>query len=184
MNIDKLAPWNWFRKEQEQEGKTLPVRRKEMASVEGNPLLQLHREIDRVFDDVFRDFPFSLRSLGRSFDSLAQSEWLKPTMDIAASDKEYTVTVELPGVDENDVKLELDGDTLRIRGEKKQEQEESRKDFYRIERSYGSFQRMLTLPEDADHEGIGAKFSKGVLTVTIPRKATPKAEVKQIPISS
>ena len=184
MNIDKLAPWNWFRKEQEHEGKTLPVQRTETPTMERSPLLQLHREIDRLFDDVFRGFPFSTRSSGRSLSSLAPSEWLKPTMDIAANDREYTVTVELPGVEDGDVHLELDGDTLRIKGEKKQEKEEKEKDFYRVERSYGSFQRVLSLPEDADHSGIGAQFSKGVLTVNIPRKSTPRAEAKRIPIKS
>jgi HSP20 family protein len=184
MNIDKLAPWNWFRKEQEHEGKSLPVQRAEMPTPEGSPLLQVHREIDRLFDDVFRGFPFSTRSLGRSLSSMAPSEWLKPTMDIAANDKEYTVTVELPGVEENDVSLELDGDTLRIKGEKKQEKEEKEKDFYRVERSYGSFQRMLSLPEDTDQTGIGAKFNKGLLIVNIPRKSAPRTEAKRIPIKT
>ena len=82
MNINKLAPWNWFRKEQEQEGKSLQGMRTEIPTVGGGPLQQLHREIDRVFDDVFRDFPFSSRSLGRSLSSLVPSEWLKPNMDI------------------------------------------------------------------------------------------------------
>ena len=61
------------------------------------------------------------------------------------------MSVELPGVEENDIQLELDGDTLEIKGEKKQEKEEKENDFYRVERSYGSFQRTLSLPEDADH---------------------------------
>jgi HSP20 family protein len=94
------------------------------------------------------------------------------------------VTVELPGVEENEVLLELEGDTLKIKGEKKQEKEEKGKDFYRVERSYGSFQRVLTLPDDADQANIGAKFSKGALTVSIPRKSTPKSEAKRIPIKS
>lgn len=184
MDINKLAPWNWFRKEQEQEGKSLPVARSVSPSVEESPLLQLHREIDRVFDDIFRDFPFSSRGLGRSLAPLAPSAWLKPTMDIAANDKEYSVSVELPGVEEKDIQLELEGDTLKIRGEKRQEKEEKEKDFYRVERSYGSFQRMLSLPEDADHDNIAAKFSKGVLTVSIPRKASARTEAKRIPIKS
>jgi len=182
MKISKQAPWNWFRSEQEQEGKALPAQRSGATTVEGNPLLSLHQEIDRVFDDVFRGFPFVAGSSGRPLSSLAPSVWLKPTMDIAASDKEYTLTVELPGIDENDIQLELEGDTLKIKGEKKQEKEEKEKDFYRVERSYGSFQRTLTLPEDADQAGIEAKFSKGVLTVSLPRKAAPKTEAKQIPI--
>lgn len=184
MNINKLAPWNWFSKEQENEGKALPVQRTEMPVLERSPLLQLHREIDRAFDDVFRGFPFSTGGFGRSLASLASSDWLKPTMDIAASDKEYTLTAELPGVTDNDVHLELEGDILKIRGEKKQEKEEKEKDFYRVERSYGSFQRTLSLPEDADQAGIGAKFRNGVLTVSIPRKAVSKSETKRIPIDS
>jgi len=184
MKIDKLAPWNWFKQEQEQEGKSLPAQRQGAPTAEGDPLLQLHREIDRVFDDVFRGFPFIPGNPGRPLPSLAPSTWLKPTMDIAANDKEYTVTVELPGIDENDIQLELEGDTLKIKGEKKQEKEEKEKDFYRVERSYGSFQRMLSLPEDADQAGIEAKFSKGVLTVSLPRKAAPKAEAKRITIKA
>ena len=151
---------------------------------EGNPLVQLHREIDRVFDDAFRGFPFATGSFGRSIPSLAPSAWLKPTMDISANEKEYTLTVELPGVEESDFQLELEGDTLKIMGEKKQEKKEQEKDFYRVERSYGSFQRMLSLPEDADQAGITAKFSKGVLTVTLPRKAIPKSEATRIPVKS
>jgi len=108
----------------------------------------------------------------------------KPTLDLGASDKEYTISVELPGVDENDVKLEVMDDTLTIRGEKRQEKEEKERNYYRIERSYGSFQRMLSLPEDADQENIKAVFKKGVLTVTLPRKALPKSEARQIPVST
>jgi len=184
MDINKLAPWNWFRKEQEQEGTSLPVHRADMRNFTGSPLLQLQREIDRVFDDVFHDFPLFSRNVDRSLPSMAPSAWLKPTMDIAANDKEYCVTVELPGVNQNEVQLELDGDTLRIKGEKKQEKEEQGRDFYRVERSYGSFQRTLSLPEDADHAAIGAKFSKGVLTVSIPRKTISKGEAKRIAIDS
>jgi HSP20 family protein len=184
MDINKLAPWNWFSKEQEHERRALPVQRAEMPTLESSPLLQLHREVDRVFDGVFRGFPFSTGGSGRSLTSLAPSDWLKPIMDIAANDKEYTVTVELPGVAESDVHLELEGDLLKIKGEKKQEKEEKEKDFYRVERSYGSFQRTLSLPEDADNSGIGAKFNKGVLTVNIPRKAASKSETKRIQINS
>lgn len=91
--------------------------------------------------------------------------------------------MELPRVEESDVRLELAEDTLKIKGEKKQETEEKKSDFSRVERSYGSFQRTLSLPEDAEQDGIEAKFSKGVLTVTLPRKAAPKVEAKRISIT-
>lgn len=184
MKLDKLAPWNWFKNEQEQEGKPQAVQRTGAPNFENNPLLQLHQEIDRVFDDALRGFPFFPGNPGRQLATLAPSTWLKPTMDIAANDKEYTVTVELPGIDESDFQLELEGNTLKIRGEKKQEKEEKEKDFYRVERSYGSFQRVLSLPEDVDQGGIAANFSKGILTVTLPRKEAAKAEVKRIPVKS
>jgi HSP20 family molecular chaperone IbpA/predicted peroxiredoxin len=95
---------------------------------------------------------------------------LKPTLDLGATDKAYTVTVEIPGVDEKDIKLEIINDTLAIRGEKKQETEEKDKNFYRLERSYGSFQRVLSLPGDIDQDGVKANFKKGILRVTMPRK--------------
>ncbi len=92
--------------------------------------------------------------------------------------------MEIPGVDEKDVRLEIVNDTLTIQGEKKQENEEKGKNYYRMERSYGSFQRMLSLPEDADQNEVTATFKKGVLTVTMLRKALPKADVKQIEVKS
>jgi HSP20 family protein len=75
-------------------------------------------------------------------------------------------------------------DTLKIKGEKKQQKEEKEKNYYRMERSYGSFQRILSLPEDADQDNIKASFKNGIMEITIPRKAAPKTEVKQIEIKT
>jgi HSP20 family protein len=105
-------------------------------------------------------------------------------LDLSATDKEYTIAVEIPGVDEKDVKLEIENDTLTIRGEKKQEKEEKDKNFYRLERSYGSFQRVLSLPEDADQNGVKATFGKGILTISVPRKTMPQSDVRKIQIKS
>jgi HSP20 family protein len=109
---------------------------------------------------------------------------IKPTLDLGATDKAYTIAVEVPGVDEKDVTVEIANDTLTIRGEKKQEKEEKDRNYYRMERSYGSFQRVLSLPEDADQDGVSATFKNGVLRVTMPRKAAPQAQVRQIEIQS
>ncbi len=127
MNIKKLAPWNWFKKEQEQEGAKLPVRREESQNWPDSPLFQIHREIDRLFDDAFRGFGLSGMGFYSDLFPTAQKGWLKPTLDVGASDKEYAITVELPGIDQKDVRLELSDDTLRISGEKKQEKENSEK---------------------------------------------------------
>jgi HSP20 family protein len=182
MNINKLAPWNWFTKEHEQEGSKLPIAGRESSPMQGSPILQLHRDLDRLFSEAWRDFPFGPNSLSRTLGALEPAAWLKPTLDIAANGREYSVSVELPGVDEKDVQLELERGTLRIRGEKKQEKEDKGSDYYRVERSYGSFQRVLSLPEDANQSGIAARFKNGVLTVTIPRSEAQRSEARQIPI--
>lgn len=183
MKLDRLAPWNWFKKEEELEGRSVPVKRRDRAEGMSHPVVRLQSEIDRLFDDFFRGFPDPARMLDRFLPGVS-AEFFRPTMDIAATDTEYTLTVELPGVDEKDVSIELDGDTLKIRGEKKQEKEEKEKDYHRIERSYGAFQRILSLPEDARSDGISAKFAKGVLSVTIPRAKGEKTEPRRIPIAS
>jgi HSP20 family protein len=186
MSISKLAPWNWFKKEEEHDRSSVPVRREDQAVQvrQTHPLSQIHNEIDRLFDDTFRNFGFPSMMTGRMFPALTQADWLKPRLDLAATDKEYTVSVELPGVEATEVKVELVNDTLRVTGEKKQEKEEKEKDFYRMERSYGSFQRVLSLPEDADQENIKAVFKNGVMTVTLPRKSPAASAVKQIEVET
>ncbi len=181
MDLKKLAPWNWFKKEEEQQPVSLPVQRYG-HSREASPIAQFHQDIDRLFDNFFRVFGFPTIGFGREAAPLAQTEWLKPTLDIAANEKEYAITVELPGVDEKDVELELSDGTLIVKGEKKQEKERREQNYYRMERSYGSFQRVLSLPEDAEEDGIVASYKHGVLTITIPRKARPATKARQITI--
>ena len=186
MDIKKLAPWNWFKKEEEQSGANVPVQRNDGAtrypqSGAGNPIVQLHREMDRLFENTFRGL--GITPFGSDYISpLGAGGMLKPQVDIGATDKEYSITVEVPGVSEKAVKVEISGNTMTIHGEKKQEKEEKNKNFYKVERSYGSFQRILSLPEDADQEDVKATFDKGVLTIKLPRKALPKSDVKQIEI--
>ena len=103
-------------------------------------------------------------------------------MDIGATDKEYSIAVEIPGVSEKDIKVEISNNTMTIRGEKKQEKEEKSQNFYRVERSYGAFQRVLNLPEDANQEDIKAVFSKGILTIKLPRISSVASEVKRVEI--
>jgi HSP20 family protein len=181
MDIKKIVPTNWFSREESQTG-NLPAQQ-EVSSF--GSLARLHQEMDRLFENAFRDFrlpsDFSLPSvkLGHLFDNVT----LRPKVDVASTDKEYTVTFEIPGVDEEDVKLELAHDgTLTVKGEKRQEKEQKDKNFYRVERSYGSFQRTLSLPEDADHESMNASFKNGVLTITCARKAVAQAPTRRIEI--
>lgn len=187
MGIKKLGPWNWFKKEDELGTKSIPVRREEAHK--HHPALpaalqNFQREFDRIFEQAFSGFGIEPSWLGGMQWPRGADGMLKPTLDLAATDKEYKITVEIPGVDEKDVKIEIANDTLMIHGEKKQEQEERDKDYYRVERSYGSFERLLALPDDADQESVKAAFKKGVLTIRISRKALPKEDIRKIEIKS
>jgi HSP20 family protein len=186
MDFKKLAPWNWFQKEQEEEHHREAVRvpRRDLPAHRDLPMMQLHDEIDRLFESAFRGFGFPSLERHRDFFPAIQADWLRPTLDLASTDTDYTISVELPGVEANEVKLEVVNDTLKVSGEKKQEREEKEKDFYRMERSYGSFQRVLSLPDDADQENIKAVFKNGVMTITVRRKSLPRSEVKQIEVKT
>jgi HSP20 family protein len=188
MDIKKLVPWNWFKKEEEEESvANVPVKMKDSPSYypaesgAANPLAQLHREVDKLFENAFRGFGLSPFQ-SDFFTPLTPSGLMKPHVDIGVTDKEYTITAEVPGVGEKDVKVEVANNTMTISGEKKQEKDEKEKNYYRVERSYGSFQRVLSLPEDANQEDIKATFKDGVLTIKMGRKALPKSEVKQVEI--
>lgn len=190
-DLNKLAPWNWFKKEQEaQQGAgSVPVAKANLAASSSpsslDPLLQLHREVDRLFDDAFRGFGGRWPSL--TLPSVA-SDWqdlLRPSLDIHETDPQYRITLEVPGVDEKDIQLTLDDDVLWIRGEKRREQEQQEGQYHRIERSYGSFQRALNLPGDADQDAIKASFKNGLLTVTIGKREHAEVTTsRKIPIEN
>ncbi|MDU9049680.1 MAG: Hsp20/alpha crystallin family protein [Candidatus Electrothrix sp. Rat3] len=171
---------------EEKSGDKVPIQRnatREDREDFAGPLRDFHREVNRLFDRTFHDFGFSSFDFDRPFMHSA-GNMLRPVTDLAASDKEYTVTVEVPGAEKDDIKIEVANNVMTIRGEKKQKKEEEEKDFYRQERFYGSFQRVLSLPEDANQDAIKATFNQGVLTVTMPRKDMPKPAVKEIKIHS
>jgi HSP20 family protein len=97
-------------------------------------------------------------------------------MDVTETDKEIEVTAELPGLEEKDVQINLADNLLTIRGEKKAEKEQKDKNYRLVERSYGSFERMLELPEGVSPDAIKANIAKGVLKVTIPKPAPAQAK--------
>lgn len=105
-----------------------------------------------------------------------------PAVDVSETDKEIAVTAELPGIEPKDVEITLDKGLLTIRGEKKFEEEEKKENYHRIERSYGSFTRSISLPAEVDESKVKAKFDKGVLNVTMQKSKT--AKTKKIPIQS
>jgi HSP20 family protein len=103
-----------------------------------------------------------------------------PQIDLSETGKEVRVTAELPGLEERDVEVTLGSNMLTIKGEKKEEQEEEKGDYYHSERSYGYFQRAVQLPEGMDTDHAKATFKKGVLKVTIPKKPEAQSTRRKI----
>lgn len=153
------------------------------------PFENLRHEVDRLFEDFDRDF---WRTPFRSARSLFDIEplWRRemtlaevPAVDMVDKEGAYEITAELPGLDEKDIEVKLADGGLTIKGEKQEEKEEKKKDYYLHERRFGAFERSFRLPEGVDADKIEAKFLKGVLTVTLPktpeaRKAEKKIAVK------
>jgi len=109
------------------------------------------------------------------------TEW-SPAVDIAEDDKEYIVKAELPGLNKENIKVSVEGSVLSIAGERKVEKEEKNKKYHRIERSYGSFTRSFTLPDDASGEKVNAEFKDGVLKVHLPKEEKAKSKSVEVKI--
>lgn len=105
-----------------------------------------------------------------------------PRVDVTEDNENLYVTAEVPGVDKKEVKVSVVGDVLTISGEKKTEQRDEKKNYYRIERSYGSFSRSFTLPAEILVDRISADFKDGVLNITLPKTEEAKVVEKQIEI--
>ncbi len=135
-----------------------------------DPLLSLHREMNRLFDDVFRGSRSFAPPTSQGGGAAAT---FNASMDVSETDKEVRVCVELPGVDEKDIDVSLENDQLTIGGEKKFEQEkgDEKTNYHFVERGYGRFQRALRLPFQANPDEVKATFHNGVLTVTVPKSA-------------
>lgn len=164
MNISDLVPW----RERSQ------VRRRDG----GDSLMPLRREMDRLFDEFFRDWDTELT---RS----SEGGMFSPALNVAESDDAIEATVELPGLTENDIDITLTRDGLTITGEKKSEEEEQGKNFFRRERSYGYFRRTIPLAANSvDADNVEATFDKGVLTVKMPKREEAKSQAKRITVKS
>ena len=189
MNLQQLNPWNWFAHEEANKTSTIPVKRNPEKTEEKtapnatHPMLQLHREIDRLFDDAFRGFSLPSFNARWPDDGIFSAAGFQAKLNVASDDKAYHISLEAPGLTEKDITLELNKGVLSIRGEKKEESETKDRHYYRVERSYGSFQRVLALPDDCDQGSINASMKNGVLDISVARKALPASETKRIPIN-
>lgn len=111
------------------------------------------------------------------------AEWVAPASEASSDDTAYRITMELPGVSEEDIELNIAGGVATVRGEKKTERKDSGDTWFFSERRYGAFSRSFRLPDDADADAVKAEMKDGVLTVTLPRKSHVTSDAKKIPIS-
>ena len=120
----------------------------------------LQTEMNRLFDSVF-DAP-------RGGNGGAMRRWM-PAMDLVETEDHFVLRADLPGMSEEDIKIEVEDGTLTVSGERKAEHEQRDEGYYRVERAFGSFSRSLTLPKGVDPEGVTASFDRGVLEVRVPK---------------
>jgi HSP20 family protein len=151
--------------------KNLQVRREE-----DNPFAMMQREMNRIFDAFNRNWGLD------AFPEFTSS--FMPRLDISEDVKAFTVTAELPGMSEKEIDLSITGDTLTIRGEKKEEKEDKGKNYHYSERSYGSFMRSIPLPGQVNTDKVSASFNKGVLSITLPKSAATLETSKKISVKT
>jgi HSP20 family protein len=163
MNMRDLIPWG--RSQQ-----TTPSRYRD----EGDPFMTLHREMNRLFDDVFRGFDMA------PFGGVSRmASW--PHVEVVDNDKDVRISAELPGLEDKDVEVLIGDGVLTIRGEKKSAIEDKERAF--SERTYGRFERRIPLAWEVEEDKIEASFRNGVLTVTLPKSAESRSEVKRIAVN-
>ena len=157
----------------------VPSRRSEERSLAqrgGDPFSYLRNQINRVFDDFWGESWLEPRR-----EAGAAAFW--PQVDVTETDKEIKVSAEIPGVEPKDIDLSVEDGMLTIKGEKKYEREEKEKGQYRMERSYGSFERAIELPAEVDESKAKAEFKKGVLRLTLPKKPGAPSRRKKIAVT-
>ncbi len=164
MVFQEMVPWR--------KGRT------SMDRGDGFPLSALHRRLDRMFDDFFGDF-----GLGPA-GAITRTVDFVPRMDVSETEKEYTLTAELAGIDDKDVDITLQDNVLTVRGEKKVERDEKSERCSLMERSYGTFSRSVALPAEVQEDKIEASFKNGVLTVRLPKTEVQQPKAKKIEIKS
>lgn len=130
----------------------------------------------RMWDDWFN----LGRGLGNVFTGAEMDRLLKPALNVAEGEHAFTITAELPGVTKEDVSITMENGVLTIAGEKKREEEHKDKSWHRIERVYGSFQRVMTLPKGVDGDKAEASFKDGVLTIELPKNEQAKPKTLKV----
>ena len=152
------------------------------------PLESLRQEIDQLFDDFgigtwrspFRSSFFDMDPFRRAKAAFSGM----PAVDVTETEKSYKVVAELPGMDEKNIEVKIANGMLTIKGEKQEDKEEEKQDYYVRERSFGSFERTFQVPDGVDLDKVDAGFKNGVLTVTLPKTAEAQKAEKKISVKA
>lgn len=160
----------------------IPWKSKEEAS---SPVMPMERSMMRLrdeMDSLFERFMGDRWGFG-GFDSPERTSWPETLRaDLAESDDEVAVTVEAPGVEPKELDISVTGQVLTIRGEKRQDREEKKRNYHYVERRFGSFQRNIPLPVGVDADSVDATFHNGVVTIRMAKR--PDAKPKRIPVKT
>jgi len=169
----------------------LPIKSEEKKAPtreSGHPFETLRREMNRLFDEYDRGFwPAQFWRSAFDIEPFWRRElsWVKtPPVDVVEHEKAFEITADVPGFDEKDIEVKTSNGNLVIKGEKKAEKEEKKKDYYLHERRFDSFERSFGLPETVDTDKLEATFKKGVLTVTLPKKPEAQKPEKKIEVKA
>jgi HSP20 family protein len=164
------------------------ITRRESTPFTGSPFTFMRRFSEEM-DRLFEDFGFGRGWLAPGFEggldrlgTLGGASWA-PQVEVIERDNQLIVRADLPGMSKDDVQVDIDDNSLIIRGERKTEHEENEEGYYRSERSYGSFYRQIPLPSGVDTEQANAEFRNGVLEITLPAPARSREERRQIAIT-
>jgi HSP20 family protein len=174
MNITDLIPWR--------SKSRLPVRREddEIRSFTPAGIRPAPMPFDRMFEEFFG------RSTLFPFSDVWDETWrgFTPSLDVTETDAEIRVTAEIPGINEDEIDISMSNNRLSIKGEKRAEHEEKGRNYHRVERSYGSFNRTVPLPPGVvDADKVKATYKNGVLTITLPKLPEVQQSVKRITVN-
>lgn len=157
----------------------LPTFSRSTQDEEEHPFYTLQKKMNNLFDDFFRGFdidPHGFYASGlRNF---------TPSVDVKENEKEFIIKAELPGVDEKEIEVTVTDNTVTIKGEKKEEKEDKGNNYYYMERSYGSFHRVIPLSAETESNKADASFKNGVLSIVIPKSRSTKTKGTKVPIQS
>lgn len=142
-------------------------------------------DIESIFEDFAKDFGNLESFLPRLFKETSNANLkISPRMDLSGTDKEYIIEADLPGVKEEDLDMSISKDgVLSIKGKRESREENKELNYYRLERSYGSFERSIVLPDDCHSDKVAATFKNGILTIKMPKKEPVAGETKKITLS-